>query len=233
MVAEGVVIVLSILLAFGVDAWWDGHRDRVQEETLLSNLLAGFETSRPDLVVRLEGARRMAAGNSAFRDLVGAADAGGLATVPDSFVLAVIGGPTYDPSTNAVDAAVASGQIEIIRDPEIQAELANWRRSLADTREDEILVRQITAEQVVPMLSRELDLSTYYDRLLPWFFGETAGAVTGTAAVRRSTELAGALAQRNFYVRFSAADLEALLASLDRSIELIRAELGTFDSERQ
>lgn len=226
LIAEGVVIVLSILLAFGVDAWWDGHRERVQEDTLLSNLLAGFEASRPDLIVRLDGARRMAAGNAAFRDLVGVGDGPVLASVPDSFVLAVIGSPTYDATTNALDAAVASGQIEIIRNEAIRAELANWRRSLADTREDELLVRQITTEQVVPLLSREMDLGGYYDRLLPWFYGETAGEITGTASVRRSTELSGALAQRNFYVSFSATDLEELLALLDRLVALIEGELG-------
>jgi hypothetical protein len=226
MLVEGVVIVLSILLAFGVDAWWGAHTERTREATLLSNLLSGFEASRADLVVRLEGARRMARGNVALRDLIAEAAPSGTALVPDSMILAVIGGPTYDPSTNALDAAVSSGQIEIIRSDTIQTELANWQRSLADTREDELLVRQITAEQVVPLLSRDVELGTHFDRLLPWFFGETAGEVTGVTAVPGSTALSGALAMRAFYTEFSATDLTALLESLDRLVGLIEAELA-------
>jgi len=87
-------------------------------------------------------------------------------------------------------------------------------------------VRELTADQVVPLLSREVDLSTYYDRLLSWFFGETAGEAMGAARVAGSTELAGALAQRGFYTQFSADDLAGMLESLDRLVPLIEAELG-------
>jgi len=35
---EGVVIVLSILLAFGIDALWDQHKQRLEEEEILASL---------------------------------------------------------------------------------------------------------------------------------------------------------------------------------------------------
>lgn len=39
---EGVLIVSSILLAFGIEAWWDGRQERARIETALRNLEAGF-----------------------------------------------------------------------------------------------------------------------------------------------------------------------------------------------
>jgi hypothetical protein len=225
LLAEGMVIVFSILLAFGVDAWWEGHTERRREAALLSDLLAEFEASRADLVARRDGARRMANANTALRDLVGEAASGLPVMLPDSLILAVLSGPTYEPETNTLDAAIASGRIEIIRSDTIQAELANWRRLIVDTREDELLVRQLSTEQVVPLLAGQIDLSTYYDRVLPWFFEETAGQVTGSTELRGSTELAGALALRGFYMEFSANDLNGMLEALDRIIELIEAEL--------
>jgi hypothetical protein len=39
VVAEGVVIVLSILLAFGIDAWWDERQERRQEAEYLSAIM--------------------------------------------------------------------------------------------------------------------------------------------------------------------------------------------------
>jgi hypothetical protein len=228
LLAEGLLIVVSILLAFGVDAWWEARTERQREAALLSDLLSEFQASRADLVARLEGARRMARGNAALRDLVGAQSSGRLAIVHDSLILAVIGGPTYEPTTNTLDAAVAGGRIEIIRSDAIQTELANWRRVIVDTREDELLVRQITNEQVVPLLSRQLDLGAFYDRLLPWFSGETAGRVTGATELEGSSELSSALALRGFYAEFSARDLAEMLESLDRLIGLTEAELGAF-----
>ena len=35
---EGVVIVVSILLAFGLQAWWDGVQDRQTEHSILGEL---------------------------------------------------------------------------------------------------------------------------------------------------------------------------------------------------
>jgi hypothetical protein len=40
---EGVVIVTSILLAFGIDAWWDGKQDRQGEREVLTLVLANLE----------------------------------------------------------------------------------------------------------------------------------------------------------------------------------------------
>ena len=39
---EGVVIVGSILLAFGIQAWWDGLQEREEEREVLIGLEAEF-----------------------------------------------------------------------------------------------------------------------------------------------------------------------------------------------
>lgn len=38
VLAEGAVIVVSILMAFGIDAWWTGHQSRLDERGLLEEL---------------------------------------------------------------------------------------------------------------------------------------------------------------------------------------------------
>lgn len=42
---QGVVIVFSILLAFGIDAWWDGRQAASQRSVALANLELALETS--------------------------------------------------------------------------------------------------------------------------------------------------------------------------------------------
>lgn len=43
LIAEGLVIVLSILLAFGIDAWWDSSREREREHAYLRQLANDLE----------------------------------------------------------------------------------------------------------------------------------------------------------------------------------------------
>jgi len=236
LIVESLAVVLSILLAFSIDAWWDGHKERLRERDLLLGLLEDFEASRAGLEARLALARRMAHGTHQLLELVDNGAASSAMEVPDSLILAVLGGPTYEPDTNTLDAAVASGEIDLISDQELRAELATWRRTLADTGEDEREVRRITNEQLVPILARSMSLRTYMDRVLAWSGGDPYGAgrlighgddgpVRSTASLQVSTDLVGALAIRKFYVVFAAADLEDLLGSLDRSVSMLESEL--------
>jgi len=63
ILAEGVVIVVSILLAFAIDAWWDETRERGREKTVLAGLRSEFEANRTRLMANLaehEGTRAAA-----------------------------------------------------------------------------------------------------------------------------------------------------------------------------
>ena len=47
--AEGAAIVVSILLAFWIQAWWEGRQDREDETVILSNLLEEFRQVRTNI----------------------------------------------------------------------------------------------------------------------------------------------------------------------------------------
>jgi hypothetical protein len=235
LLAESVAVVLSILLAFAIDAWWDARQEAGRERDLLDGLRTDFESSRPGLEGRLTLARRMAAGTVGLLARIEGRGSVPAVVVPDSLILAVLGGPTYEPATNTLDAALASGEIELLESTELRTELANWRRLLSDTREDELEVRRVTNEQLVPELARSVDLGPFYGRVLAWSGGDPYGAgrripeedrPASASAVRLpvTTELIGALALRRFYVEFAAADLAELLESLDRVLALVEAE---------
>jgi hypothetical protein len=237
IVVESLAVVLSILLAFGIDAWWDTYREASREQELLAGLLSDFRASRPGLDSRRDLAERMSVGTSLFRDLAEASAGARAVEVPDSLILAALGGPTYEPDTNTLDAALASGELELIRSAELRAELATWRRTLADNLEDEREVRRLTNEQLAPELAHSLSLGPYFDGLLAWSGGDPyaagrliverdgPGPTPGSVSLVLSKEVVGLLATRKFYVEFTAANLTELLASLDRLTALIEREL--------
>jgi hypothetical protein len=168
-------------------------------------------------------ANRMARNGAVLRDLMASSPEGRPVQVPDSLVIAVIGSPTYQPATNTLDAALASGEIELIRSPEIRREIASWRLTLDDTFESERDVRAITNEQVVPTLSRHVTLGPLLDHTVEWSYARFEPS--GQATLRTSKELAGALGLRLFYQSFEVDGFEELRASLDRLVSLLEAEL--------
>ncbi len=236
LLVQVLILVLSILLAFAIDAWWDARQERNRERDLLVELQDDFHANRPGLESRVTLARRMAEGTGGLLDLLGSHVKPDVVAVPHALIFATLGGPTYEPATNALDAAVASGAIALLTNAELRSELATWRRLLNDANEDEIEVRRITNEQIVPLLSQSLNLRPYFEGLLAWSGGdahfsgrrvetEMSSVANEQAQVAASMELTGALAMRKFYAEFSAADLQDLLESLDRSVVLIEKQL--------
>jgi len=159
-----------------------------------------------------------------LRDLIAAGAGRQSLTVPDSTILSAIGGPTYQPAMNTLDAALLSGEIELVRSVEIRQGMAEWRLTLDDTFESERLVREIGTTRVEPLLSRDIALGRYFDQVLGWEAEEVTAM--GNATLTPTLELSGAIAARTFYQNFAAEGLADLLGVLDRIVSLIRSELG-------
>ncbi len=60
LTAEGVAIIVSILLAFWIDAWWDGLQERENERAILTALQAEFQQIRRNVddIQKFQGAMR-------------------------------------------------------------------------------------------------------------------------------------------------------------------------------
>lgn len=225
VLVESVAVVLSILLAFSIDALWGQHQERVREQVLLRGILADYRASRPELVERLTLAEKMARNTGLLLERVSLWEGSAPLSVPDSLILGVLGGPTYEPATNTLEAALGSGEVELIRSDAIKSELAAWRRALLDTREDEVEVRRVTNEQLVPSLAAAMRLGPYFPQVLNWSFDQPVSGLPGHAVFRPPPELDGLLGVRFFFVQFAAEDLAGLLQSLDRAVDLLETEL--------
>ncbi len=112
---EGAVIVLSILLAFGIQAWWDGFQEREEER----EVLIGLEAEFVDLQARLQS---LTATNRRRAELVerflsdSVPKLEGLA-VDSAFRAATV--VNVLDQGGALDALLSSGRLELIRDRDI------------------------------------------------------------------------------------------------------------------
>jgi hypothetical protein len=153
VVAEGILIVFSILLAFGIEAWWSQRGESQAEVEALQGL-------RDDFVESLE---RLASAKSEHVDVRAASvrllamtgpDANQIVSDPvmDTLVMALIAGPKVLPVTATYDALIASGRIELLTSDALRRELARWATAIADLREEERDAFRQMDERLLPYL---------------------------------------------------------------------------------
>ena len=136
LVREGVLIVASILLAFAIDAGWDAWQDRADEREVLRALLGDFETNRAQaaeaIAVHEAGHRVMAAAVGRSRAEVRALPEDSVGAV----FVAMANPRTFDPVRGTLDALLASGRFELLRDDELRRSLTTFDNIFDDSAED-------------------------------------------------------------------------------------------------
>lgn len=226
--AESIAIIASILLAFAIDAWWQDRGERKLEAALIEDLLRDFEASQSHLERWLAGNRRTLEDNSMIVDRLASAAPGHAFEAELGWVVSVIGAPTYSPTDATFQAAIASGRLELLHDPQLRRALADWRQLIDDSREDELMVRELVVEKVNPALAGQLRLAEPFRfELITGRFLE-GGVPEAGRTVSLSTEpmLEAALAERLFHQAFVVDGLEKLHRSQAELIRLLEENLS-------
>lgn len=135
-VLDGLAIVLSILLAFAIDAGWNELQDRREERAAIESLYADFQANR-ELVTSVISYHDRAV--QSFRTLVNL-NHDDMLTLPAEDVerkISYIGNPlTFDAVRGSLDALIHSGKLGILRDRELQEALTTFVNVLDDSEED-------------------------------------------------------------------------------------------------
>jgi hypothetical protein len=123
------VIVFSILLAFGIDTWWDQVQERDEEARLLQAVL-------DDALANLEVIEEKSTYHGAVMEvereilrLAGAAPEEISAEKADSLIADLtwwLGSDHWN--TGALEALVEGGRLEVVEDQDLRRTLASWGR---------------------------------------------------------------------------------------------------------
>jgi len=211
LLVDAVVIVASILMAFGIDAGWDRMQARAAERELLQHVRAELLASRQVLAESLVR-------HGAYRDsarVVADYASRGSSTAPPS-VLAVIntffGATTTYFETGILDGALSSGQLALVSNQALRGRLAGWPAGLGEFLEEESWVLGFidsVRPSVVPLFRLAADEEALSNEARA-FLRTREGS--NLAELRRMGE---ARAIR---------DGEALMETLDELIRLLGAE---------
>ena len=132
---EGVVIVLSILLAFAIDAAWDYRVARAFEEELLNSLLQEYGGNR----ATLERTVRRVEGDIERIDAFYAMRPEQLVDLPADSANAYWGALsrplTFQLASGATATALSAGNLDLIRDRQLRELVAGWPARAEDIEE--------------------------------------------------------------------------------------------------
>lgn len=217
---EGVVIVVSILLAFLIDAWWDQRNERLTLATALENVAAEVAAGREEISMAIdENLSRVAV----YERFLSLAPAGLRALPTDSQTLigsSFLPPRTFDAGGSALASLLAGGNLEAIPDPELRKALVAWGRFPDEIDED----YRITTSVALTLRERAASYGLFLalenssrDELIP-------GAPTlpmVIQALRGDLQTAGLVAQLTDEYEYFASELAAGLALADQVVELI------------
>lgn len=145
---DGAAIVLSILLAFAIDAGWDEIQERRAEQEILAGLQTDFVSNQMQLSSVVAAHRRRAANYSWFRS----SSPDEIRRIsPDSAnsIYTELWGPrTFDPARSSIDALIGAGRFGVIQDRELRNRLTGFL-NLADDLAEESMRMQSGSEAVL------------------------------------------------------------------------------------
>lgn len=129
--AEGLLIVASILLAFGLQAWWEDQVEYREETRLLQSILGELRANQGHLV---EAIQYQSGIHESVQALLDAAANPTVDLSRDS-VDVLIGGVSWYSTTErlqtaAVDAVVLGGTLSVLSDEILRTDLTAWLQAL-------------------------------------------------------------------------------------------------------
>jgi len=198
VLGEGTVIVLSILLAFGIEAWWERRGEIVSERAALEALAADFAAADSILAERILAIDSGAVAAQQIIDLVGPDASPEDAAELPSLIPRIIRRPTFEPPMGTLEALLGSGELRLIRSGELKAALASFPSELQDLTETQQFGSEVVFGMVLPFLNERVPMFEY--GLLAT--GDSDFAVDPTGLVR-SLEFENLAQNRLMGIRFS------------------------------
>ena len=161
LTAEGAAIVLSILLAFAIDAWWEDRGARKSEQWLLQRLKADFTEIQAALQLIEKEHRDTSA---ACITLLGFPNGEPLPTSPEvdrMVALVFLTSRTFNPGSGAVAAFLNSESAKLMENQPLANLLLAWPGVVEELQEEDAYLQEGIANRWIPFLKSRVNLGPY------------------------------------------------------------------------
>ncbi len=231
LLAEGVVVVASILVAFALDAWWADRQLRSELFEELSGIDRDLAANVELVGFQIDIMRRKLAAGDALVGLLEAHDDGRLVAVPDTLGWwALDPTPTLNAYFGGIDALIASGRLPAIENPLLRLRLTGLRGMVEDAVEEQLVANELQENRLRPLVEKQSDLASLKLIGEEFWAGERVPgrAVLGQGSVQipSGLDVRNAILRRGTYYVISIGEMESLIAQLGEIRRLIGDEVG-------
>ncbi len=231
---EGVVIVGSILLAFGIEAWWDDHQDRAEEQRIFVGLKSEFEQNLG--LIEIELSYRNAVINSILKIFDASVAPSSLEPEGlDDLIGDVTWWQNITYSRGAIDGLLQSGGLSLIENEELRRVLASMPSRYDSTAAAELTDEYTTLNLITPYLNTHSSLSQIANTMAKGRPGTGEGQTPPVYPVGepqdptgllRDPEFLGILVQEHWNHLWAIEAYGSLKAAIENSVRLIDLELN-------
>ena len=210
-----VVVVVGILAALWLEAWWQDVQDRKEEAVLLIGLREEFVANRAQLADHIE----------TWKALVASADRAvtyfGRPVEPSEIkeAKAAFGGSLemrfFDPRQGQLSSLINSGKLSLVEDPSLRAKIADWPGLVGDLDVERDIALYSVTEGYVKELGRYVAMA------------EQSPFDDDLEALRSDREVYNSLRFVGFNARRLVSEGTLILEATDEIIALIDDKLGT------
>lgn len=142
---EGVLIVVSILLALSIESWQIERDLRAEEQRILRQLKSEFEANERLLATRRQNHDRILRAAEWILSVTGPIDDHTVdAEVFYSRVFEAMDWATFDPQDGVLQGLLQTDKLEVIQSEHLRARLAAWPSMVRDIAEDEHMARDFS-----------------------------------------------------------------------------------------
>ena len=172
VVAESLAIVVSILLAFGIQAWWEGVGEGRTRDALLEGLRSDFDLAAAQLDTVMAVVDMGMAASERWLVLSRSVEVSPeLVAVADTLLTEMLYNSPYQPPLGTVDAVFSNGGMSVLDDPSLTRDLRAWAALLANYRQRESAMFKLHQEQLMPYLFEAVAVAdlTWTERMAPGY----------------------------------------------------------------
>jgi len=219
------VIIASILVAFGLDASWANYQDAKVERRLLAELHDELESAKVRISSSIVELETVIEATSELVEFLGKDPAALSSETTKTLIIRVLNLNTLEVPTSVLESIIASGQVRLISNSEVRDALAEWPAFIFDVRENHEWHRVETDEFLIPYLAEFLSIR---DAII---ISDGLKLTPGTfdydvTAMQRDPVFEGRLVWRMSRQRATLDESKVLLDKTDRLLTLIAAEIS-------
>lgn len=162
LAAEAAAIVVSILLAFSIDAWWDDRIEAEAELWLLERLQTDFTEMFDDLSVAYADHKRTADACLTLLEMSASDPSLPITREVDEMVgIVFLVARTFNPGSGAVEIFLTSDMSRLVRNRPLADLLIRWSALVDELVEEEAQMIKGVSERWAPFLASRTDVTPF------------------------------------------------------------------------